>query len=71
MEALESGHLAGAALDVFPTEPLPPTSPILKAKNTVLSPHVAAYSDRAVMAARQLDDLRHHILGPVGPHRAR
>jgi D-3-phosphoglycerate dehydrogenase / 2-oxoglutarate reductase len=46
-DALESGQLAGAALDVFPTEPLPPTSPILKAKNTVLSPHVAAYSDRA------------------------
>jgi D-3-phosphoglycerate dehydrogenase / 2-oxoglutarate reductase len=47
VEALESGQLAGAALDVFPTEPLPQTSPILKVKNTVLSPHVAAYSDRA------------------------
>jgi D-3-phosphoglycerate dehydrogenase / 2-oxoglutarate reductase len=47
VEALESGHLAGAALDVFPTEPLPKTSPLLKAGNTVLSPHVAAYSDRA------------------------
>jgi D-3-phosphoglycerate dehydrogenase / 2-oxoglutarate reductase len=47
VEALDSGHLAGAALDVFPTEPLPATSPILKAKNTVLSPHVASYSDRA------------------------
>ncbi len=47
VEALDSGHLAGAALDVFPTEPLPGTSPILKARNTVLSPHVASYSDRA------------------------
>ena len=47
VEALESGHLAGAALDVFPTEPLPKTSPLLKAGKTVLSPHVAAYSDRA------------------------
>ncbi len=47
VDALESGHLGGAALDVFPTEPLPPTSPVLAAKNTVLSPHVASYSDRA------------------------
>jgi D-3-phosphoglycerate dehydrogenase / 2-oxoglutarate reductase len=46
--ALESGHLGGAALDVFPTEPLPQTSPLLKAKNTVFTPHCASYSDRSV-----------------------
>jgi D-3-phosphoglycerate dehydrogenase / 2-oxoglutarate reductase len=46
--ALETGHLGGAALDVFPTEPLPQTSPLLKAKNTVFTPHCASFSDRSV-----------------------
>ena len=46
--ALDSGHIGGAALDVFPTEPLPPTSPLLGAKNTLFTPHCASYSDRAV-----------------------
>lgn len=45
--ALESGHIGGAALDVFPTEPLPPTSPLLRAKNTLFTPHCASYSDRS------------------------
>jgi D-3-phosphoglycerate dehydrogenase len=45
--ALSSGHLGGAALDVFATEPLPSDSPLLKAKNTVFSPHCASYSERS------------------------
>jgi D-3-phosphoglycerate dehydrogenase len=45
--ALDSGHLGGAALDVFATEPLSSTSPLLNAKNTVFSPHCASYSDRS------------------------
>ncbi len=46
--ALETGHIGGAALDVFPTEPLPQTSPLLKARNTLFTPHCASYSDRSV-----------------------
>ena len=42
VKALESGRLAGAALDAFRTEPLPPDSPLLSAPNLVLSPHTAA-----------------------------
>ena len=41
IEALDSGHLAGAGLDVFDTEPLPPDHPILNCVEVVLSPHNA------------------------------
>ncbi len=39
--ALESGHLAGAALDVVVPEPLPADHPLRRAKNLLLTPHVA------------------------------
>ena len=38
---LENGHLYGAALDVFQTEPLPENSRLWKLKNLVMTPHVA------------------------------
>ncbi len=40
-DALESGHLGGAALDVFKTEPLPADSRLWKIPNLLITPHVA------------------------------
>ena len=39
IEALESGHLSGAALDVFEEEPLPEESPLWDLENVIISPH--------------------------------
>ena len=41
VDLLDSGHLAGAALDVFHTEPLPAESRLWKTKNLLITPHVA------------------------------
>ncbi|MBQ9648042.1 MAG: D-2-hydroxyacid dehydrogenase, partial [Oscillospiraceae bacterium] len=41
IDALNSGHLGGAALDVVVPEPLPADHPLRGAKNLLLTPHVA------------------------------
>ena len=42
--ALQSGHLAGAYLDVFEREPLDPASPLWDLPNVLVSPHTASHS---------------------------
>jgi phosphoglycerate dehydrogenase-like enzyme len=53
IRALRSGHLAGAYLDVFETEPLPPESPLWDLPNVLITPHnssAAAGNDERVLA---------------------
>jgi phosphoglycerate dehydrogenase-like enzyme len=47
VEALRTGRLAGAALDVYDTEPLPPGHPLTQLSNVVLSPHLGWPTDEA------------------------
>jgi phosphoglycerate dehydrogenase-like enzyme len=46
LDALDRGELRGAGLDVFPTEPLPPESPLWSHPRVVLTPHVGGLSPR-------------------------
>lgn len=45
LQALDNGQLAGAALDVFETEPLPPEHPIWTRENVIVTPHSSSVFD--------------------------
>jgi glyoxylate/hydroxypyruvate reductase A len=55
--AIDSGHLSGAALDVFQIEPLPETSPLWAHPKIAVTPHVAAISDPAAGVRSVLDSI--------------
>jgi (S)-sulfolactate dehydrogenase len=46
-QALKSGKLGGAAIDVFDTEPLPAQNPLANVPNLILTPHIAGLSEEA------------------------
>jgi len=49
IDALNTGRIAGAALDVVETEPPPPGSALLACRNLILTPHTAFYSDESLV----------------------
>jgi phosphoglycerate dehydrogenase-like enzyme len=64
VDALKSGHLRGAGLDVFEKEPLPLDSPLLQFSNVLFAGHVAGLDiesqrDTLIMAAETIKGLRH------------
>ena len=65
--ALTEKRLAGAALDVFTEEPLPPTSPLWKVSNLVLTPHVSGFSPRYKERAGEMfiENLKRYLHGDV------
>jgi len=53
VRALREGWIAGAALDVTVTEPLPASHPFLSMDNVILTPHVAFFSDAAIVQLKE------------------
>jgi phosphoglycerate dehydrogenase-like enzyme len=45
IEALESGQIAGAGIDVFEVEPAPVSDPLTQLENVILAPHALAWTD--------------------------
>jgi glyoxylate/hydroxypyruvate reductase A len=62
LDALADGRVKGASLDVFTAEPLPPESPLWRAPNIFLTPHVAAESDP--------EALSRYVIGEIAAYEA-
>jgi len=65
ISALRSGHLAGACLDVFAVEPLPPSSPLWDMPNVLISPHSASTvaAENALLTDLFIDNLGRWLAG--------
>ncbi len=65
IRALDRGRLAGAGLDVFEQEPLPPDSPLWGMEDVILTPHIAGSTPRYHARAADLfaENLRRYLAG--------
>lgn len=74
VEALRSGALGGATLDVFETEPLPAQSPLWGMENVLITPHLASTAIPKSAAAQVAGNIRRiqagqSVANPVDPKR--
>jgi len=69
-KALREGWIAGASLDVYEPEPLPPDSPLAGLENLILSPHTGGLTDEALhgMALSAADQILQALRGERPPH---
>lgn len=65
LAALNHGEIAGAALDVFVEEPLPPENPLWRAPNCHISPHMSGdtIEFEAAMADQFMTNWKHYLAG--------
>lgn len=63
VEALQSGHLGGAALDVFAEEPLPAASPLWRMPNVTVTAHLSGPSTPAEVVPIFVDNYRRYRAG--------
>eukprot|EP01059_Diplonema_ambulator_P012370 TRINITY_DN22649_c0_g1_i1.p1 TRINITY_DN22649_c0_g1~~TRINITY_DN22649_c0_g1_i1.p1 ORF type:complete len:311 (+),score=74.30 TRINITY_DN22649_c0_g1_i1:45-977(+) len=59
--AVDAGTLSAAILDVVPTEPLPPTSPLWTHPKVTITPHISAITLAADIAALTLDNIERYL----------
>jgi len=61
--ALQNGRIAGAGLDVFEKEPLPPESPLWEMENVLITPHNGGSSPRSHARTMELfcENLRRYL----------
>lgn len=66
---LRERRIAGAALDVYDIEPLPPDHPLLSLENVVLSPHMGFVTQEAyqLFFSQAVESIESHLQGKVPP----
>jgi D-3-phosphoglycerate dehydrogenase / 2-oxoglutarate reductase len=70
IDALRSGRIAGAALDVFDTQPLPDTHPFWQMPQVIITPHVAGLTEDSMIAmgSQAARAVEHLLRGEMPPH---
>ena len=68
IEALDSGHLAAAMLDVTDPEPLPESHPLWSHPKVIITPHIASVTQPHTAAQSVIENIRRHRAGrnPIG-----